>query len=236
MGTDERSDGRQGGAREITKAEKPIALTADEQKVLAKLLDAAESTRGTVEQKFREFGRTVLTAVFDGDTTEAAALETSANPIVRELLRRAGGTTLRLSRKIVSESVRIAAYEKAVNDETFSGLDFARKALLLPMRDIDAMREAAQHVAAFKLDEDATEAYVKSKRATEGRPPASRLSPPRAKQALAQLRKRFDRRAVQHLLNAAENLDTSEREELLREVESAQELLATLRTGLRKRR
>lgn len=55
----------------------------------------------------------------------------------------------------------------------------AGKALLLPLKDEKAMREAAQHVSAMKLSQRDTEAYVTSLRAEKGDVREVRVTPAR---------------------------------------------------------
>lgn len=229
-------ESRRPGALATTR--EPVRLTAPQQRVLRRVLDAGEELRADLEAKLRSFGRLVLEEVFDSDSGEAAATTetSSANPIMQEVLRRAGGPTLRVNAKVVSVTVRIVAWEKAITDEAFLGLDWDRKALLLPLGDADAIREAAQHISAFKLDDDAAAAYVDSLRTKTGRAPVPRLTPGRAKKQLTDLRKRLaDRRALPRLIDACASLEPAERAEIVSEIERLVDVLGQLRQGLRRR-
>ena len=63
------------------------------------------------------------------------------------MIARAGGPTLRLSTRMLSVALHVAAWDKRINDEAWRGLDLGRKELLLPLGDDARLREAAQHVA-----------------------------------------------------------------------------------------
>ena len=47
----------------------------------------------------------------------------------QELVRRAGGPTLRISKHMLYVAVRLAAYDKRITDQTWRGLDPGRKEL-----------------------------------------------------------------------------------------------------------
>lgn len=75
------------------------------------------------------------------DTREALDLRTK-NPVWTELVRHAGGPTLKLSRKVLDVALRMAAYHRRITDETFRALDSGRKERLLPLGDPARMRQA----------------------------------------------------------------------------------------------
>ena len=60
--------------------------------------------------------------MFNSDA-QAALGRRDRNPVWRELMRRAGGPTLRLNDRILSVILRSAAWTKSVNDEAFTGLE-----------------------------------------------------------------------------------------------------------------
>lgn len=225
-----------GGPRAIVLVDEPVKLTAAEEKLLRRILDHAEGVREEIEALLRGFGRFVLTEALGGESSEAIGIEASSNPVVRELFRRAGGPTLRLNAFTVSCCIRIAGWEKAINDETYKGLDWNRKVLLLPLADKDRIREAAQWVSSHKLSEEATEEYVEGLRTEAGKPPVSRLTAPRARKHLVQLRKRFtERRALPKLIAEISDLPDEEKQELLEELEALDQVFAQLKKALKRR-
>ena len=79
------------------------------------------------------YGRWILEAVFRDDAS-AALDEKTKNPVWVGLVRRAGGPTLRVSRRVLYVAVAIAANDRRITDQAWRGLDGGRKELLLPLR------------------------------------------------------------------------------------------------------
>ena len=93
---------------------RPI-LTTSEQRLVAEALRRAEETRNVMEDALVGFGRWMLVSVFDDDAS--AALEgRSANAVWADLVRRAGGPTLRLNKKLLYVALHIAARDKRITD------------------------------------------------------------------------------------------------------------------------
>jgi len=153
--------------------------------VLNEALRRGEDLREEVETAVASYGRWLLEAVFDDDTT--AALDgKSKNPVWLELVRRAGGPTLRVSRHLLYVALAIAANDKRITDQPWRGLDGARKELLLPIRTSGGLRDAAQHVAKFNLTQAKTREYVTSVLEGQGEKRQVRLT---ANGLLARVRK-----------------------------------------------
>jgi hypothetical protein len=128
-----------------------------------------------VEQTVVGYGRWLLLHLFDDDST-AALDDKSDNLVWLELLRRAGGPTLKLSAKTLYNALRVAAYDRRITAESFRQLDFGRKELLLPLKEDRRLSRAAQHVSTMKLSQTATKTYVEALRREDGTPPAARLT------------------------------------------------------------
>ena len=75
-------------------------------------------------------------------------------------------------------SVRLAAHDKRIRDQTWRGLDAGRKELLLPLREDRRLREAAQHVSKFNLTQTKITEYVNELLAEDGQAPSVRLTVP----------------------------------------------------------
>lgn len=220
----------------VPKADGSYPLTSAQEEVLAHLLDEAATTSSEVATRMMSFGRLVLLVVFDGNANAARNPRRVANPLWLELRRRAGGPTLRLSEYFISVAVRLAAWDKTITDESWRLLDPRRKELLLPLRDADRLREAAQHVMSFKLDDDATRDYVEALRQAAGRPPKSRLTPARARVQARELVARFRKgRAVQRLAEAAAEMPPRERAKLVKELEELGALADELQRAVKTR-
>jgi hypothetical protein len=148
--------------------EPAIALKKEQKLLLAEAIRRGEECRNRVEDAVVEYGRWVLLHIFENDA--AAAIEGKRdNAVWHALVERAGGPTMRISRTMLYLCVQIAAHDKRINDEAWRNLEPGRKALLLPLRDEALLRQAAQHVTAMKLTQDATKAYVRSLRSEQGK-------------------------------------------------------------------
>ncbi|MFM7299435.1 MAG: hypothetical protein ACKO4Q_19705 [Planctomycetota bacterium] len=201
-------------------AEPRAILTASEQRLVAEALRRAEETRNVMEDALVGFGRWVLVSVFDDDAS--AALEgRSTNAVWVDLVRRAGGPTLRLNKKLLYVALHIAARDKRITDESWRNLEPGRKALLLPLGDEGLMRGAARHVTSLKLTQRATRKYVTSLLAERGEARAVRVTAPRVTAQVRQFRERvtdkaFERKAVAALKSA----DDADAKAAIRELEA----------------
>lgn len=211
----------------------PGALSAQETELLEELLEAGRQTEDAVEDALLSFGRLVYRRLFGSKLAALKDEKTSPNRVWRELRRRAGGPTLKLDDKTVSVCVRIAAWDKAINDEAFRGLDLERKSRLLPLDDADQLRESAQHVAAHKLSLRATERYVRSLRAAKGKAAKARFTPARLSSGLGRVRETFGSPAARSAIaKTIARMTPDERRSSQREVDEAIAALRHLRTQL----
>jgi hypothetical protein len=145
--------------------------------VFGEALRLGEDLADEVEAKVSAYGRWLLEAVFANDA--AAALDArTKNPVWQELVRRAGGPTLRVSKRMLFVAVQLAAYDKRITDQTWRGLDPGRKEILLPLAEDRRLRDAAQHVSKFNLTQTKTRAYVGELLAEHGEAPVIRLTAP----------------------------------------------------------
>ncbi len=157
------------------RADAPPSVSKAQAPLLAEALRRGEATRNAMEDALVDYGRWILVNIFDDDA--AAALDTkSENPLWVALLARAGGPTLRISRKVLYVAVEIAARDKRINDDIWRGLEPGRKELLLPLADEAKMRKAAKHVVEMKLSQDKTREYVTELRAADGDAPKLRVT------------------------------------------------------------
>jgi hypothetical protein len=152
----------------------------------------------------------------------------------RELVRRAGGPTLLIGRRMLYVALQLAARDKRIADTTWRGLDAGRKELLLPLGGDGRLREAAQHVAKFNLTQASTRQYVSGLLVSAGRAPSVRLTMPRLVSHVQKLRTTIGTaaalRKVEQLREAAE---PREREKAAVEIEQLREVLAKIARSLR---
>lgn len=210
-------------------------LDAGEKKIFAEALRLGADLADEVESKVSAYGRWLLEAVFQNDT--AAALdEKTRNPIWQELVRRAGGPTLRINRKMLYISVRLAAYDKRISDQTWRGLDAGRKELLLPLREERRLREAAQHVSKFNLTQTKTTEYVNELLAEDGEAPTLRLTAPLLMGRMKKIRESLGGAAVLKKVRGLKaDLDDSDRQALAGEIDKVREVLGALAREVRAR-
>jgi len=203
----------------------PVRLSAGEKKVFAEALRLGEDLAEEVEAKVSAYGRWILEAVFQNDT--AAALdEKTKNPVWQELVRRAGGPTLRIGRRMLYISVRLAAYDKRITDQTWRGLDAGRKELLLPLREDKRLRDAAQHVTKFNLTQTKTSAYVSELLSETDGAPSVRLTLPLLMGRMKKIHESLGGAAILKKVRALHaDLDASERQALAGEIDKVREVL-----------
>jgi hypothetical protein len=213
----------------------PVHLSASEKKVLGEALRLGADLADEVEAKVSAYGRWLVEAVF-GDVAAAALDEKTKNPIWQELVRRAGGPTLRIGKTMLYIAVRLAAYDKRITDQTWRGLDSGRKELLLPLREDRRLRDAAQHVTRFNLTQTKTRAYVSELLAEAGDAPSVRLTAPLLMGRMKKLRESLGGVAVLKKVRALQvDLDASERQALAGEIDKVREVLTAIAREVRGR-
>lgn len=203
-------------------------LTTEEERIVTRTLAKAATLNERVELALRELGGLLFADVFGGDS--AAAIEHRAdNPVWVELLRRAGGRTLRFSDKTLTNAVLIAAYDRRLADDRWTALDPARKSLLLPLRDEKAMRAAADHVLRSNLSYRATQAYIATLRAELGEPVERRESPARLRSAVRTATERLTGKdRARRIVEVARAMDDGDRAAFSKELKSLARSLAAL--------
>jgi hypothetical protein len=206
----------------------PAHLSAPEKRVLGEALRLGEDLAQEVEAKITAFGRWLLEAVFANDA--AAALDDKTkNPVWMELVRRAGGPTLRVNKKVLYVALKLAAYDRRITDQSWRGLDPGRKELLLPLRDDRRLREAAQHVSKFNQTQTKTSAYVGELLAQAGVERQVRLSAPVLLGRMRKIQETLGDPAVLKRVRALRaELDALERQALAEEIDKVREVLSAI--------
>ncbi len=208
-------------------------LTREEKLLLAEALRRAEVARDAVEDALVGLGRWLLVHVFQDDSS--AALEGRRdNPVWRELLERAGGPTLRLPLPALHRCVRIAAFDKRIQDEAWRNLESGRKELLLPLQTEDALREGAQQVTALKLSYRATKAYVRAHLPPKPKAKAKKGAPRAVARRIGRLKERLGEAPFRKSLLATYAKSTPEdRAAIKEEMNGLRDLVAELLAELR---
>jgi hypothetical protein len=213
--------------------EKPASLTPAQRTLLNEALRRGEDMRESVEVSVTTYGRWLLGEVFRDDT-RAALEEDGENKVWRELVRRAGGPTLQIDRGLLSAALRVAALDKRLNDESWRGLAFGRKRLLLPLAEDARVREGARHVAKFNLSHVAIREYVSGVLGAEGHAPAVRLTMPRLVSRVQKLRKTLDSAAVlRKVFDLREEASVADRSRAAQELDQLRGVLGKLAKALR---
>lgn len=213
--------------------EPPVKLTSSEKALLDEALRRGEDLREQVEANVTAYGRWLLGSIFRGDAS-AALDDKSSNSVWRELVRRAGGPTLRIGRRMLYVSLQLAARDKRIADTTWRGLDAGRKELLLPLGEDARLREAAQHVAKFNLTQASTRQYVAGLLESAGRARAVRLTVPRLVGHVQKLRATLGTAAaLRKVEQLREGAEPRERERAADEVDQLRDVLAKVARSLR---
>lgn len=164
-------------SKELTRRDDgTLVLTAAERDIVEELVGEAMQTNALIEAHVVGLGGRIFKKAFDNSTAAVLGEEKTPNRVWRELKRRAGGPTLRMTAEMLDVALRVAVWDKSVNDDNFRQLDLERKKLLLPLGKAELLRKAAQHVTDAKLTYRATKLYVKTLRTDDGSPPNARVS------------------------------------------------------------
>ena len=143
-----------------------------------------------------------------------------------ELVRRAGGPSLGISRTVLYAALRLAANDKRVTDQAWQRLDVARKQLLLPLREPPMLRQAAQHVMKWNLTQAKTKEYVTELLAEDGKKRIVRLTRAGLVGRVRKLRENLGSAAVlKRAGELAEKMSAKERAEVVREMTALRAIL-----------
>jgi hypothetical protein len=212
---------------------KPVHLTTPQKRVLDEALRLGADLADEIESKTMSYGRWLLESVFDSDATKALD-EKTQNPIWLEIVRRAGGPTLRVSRRMVYVALQLAAFDKRITDQTWRGLDAGRKEILLPLDDDKRLRQAAEHVAKFNLTQAKTREYVSELMTKNGAPPRARITGPVLTGRIRKFREALGSTAVLRRVRALKaELESSEVEPIIGEIEKLREVLKSVSRELK---
>lgn len=213
----------------------PVHLTAAEGRLLDRALSAGQDLRDRVTGAVLEFGRWLLVEVFVGEA-KAALDERGRNPVWLELTRRAGGPTFEVSRRVLSVALRVAANDKRITDQAWQRLDLPRKELLLPLREADSLREAAQHVSKWNLTQAKTRIYVTELLAEHGKERQVRLTRRGLVARVQGLRARLDSAAVlAKVVELGARMNDRQRAEVVRELDELRAVLRDLAAAVKRR-
>ena len=232
---------RKDGAPEGAKKSVAVSLNREEKALLAEALEQCRQAADDVEERVTTLGIWLLQHVFGNQAR--AALEgqgpgkakTGDNKVWAALQRRAGGPSLRLNGRILSVALRVAAWDRLIQSDSWRQLDIGRKELMLPFNDPALMREGAEHVTSMGMTQEATREYVHQKLKQEGRAAAPRrLNPTRIVAALAKLRGRYTASDVRRTVRGfAKHHAAEDVKALAKEVDSTIEFLRGLKRDLK---
>jgi hypothetical protein len=217
--------GRTAAMMRAERGSPPVHLDPQEGHLLDRALAKGQDLRDTLEDAVVAYGRWLLVEIFQNDTKKALD-DASTNPVWMELVRRAGGPSLGVSRTILYVALRIAANDKRLSDETWRRLDVGRKQLLLPLREPPKLRLAAQHVMKFNLTQAKTKEYVTQLLTDEGKKRQVRLTHKGLVSRVRKLKDNLGGAAVlKKTVELAAKMSARERTELVREVAALKAIL-----------
>jgi len=212
----------------------PLKLTKEEDLVLMEAVRRGESAQRKNQDTMMEYGQWLLDTVFKGKTKEALDPK-SKNTVWMELVRRSGGPTLHVSTRFLYVALRIAAYDKRITDESWRLLDSGRKELLLPLVDVDALRDAARHVTKFDLTHKMVQAYVTSQLTDGGDRRQVRWTGSQMTKQLEKVHSMFEERAsIARLREFRRTLTDDEKSALVDQTKALQATLANVLRELRR--
>jgi hypothetical protein len=219
-----------------SKDDASITLTSVERTLLNEALRRSEDVREQLEATVTSYGRWLLGAIFKDDAS-AALNEKSKNRVWLDLVRRAGGPTLRIGRRMLYVALDLAAHDKRITDQAWQNLDAGRKELLLPLGDDGRLREAAHHVSKWNLTQKKTRQYVAEALKGTGRSREVRLTVPRLVSRVRTLRTGLHGPGVlRKVIELRSTLEPAERARVAEELEELQKLLGLLAKTIRKKR
>lgn len=197
--------------------EPPVHLDAREKKVLEEAVRLGAELQAKTEASLLAYGGWLLQNVFGGDA--GAAMADHGEPKVWvELVRRASGRTLGISRSTLLTAVRVAACDRRVNDGAWRNLDFGRRALLLPLKEPALLRAGAKHVLEYDLSHRDVSEYVSATLAGAGRPKQRRVTPDGIKKRVRALTSSLAApEVIRRVAALREEMSGDEREELAKE-------------------
>lgn len=215
--------------------EPPLDLDAREKKLLDEAIRLGAELQAKTEASLVAYGAWLLQNVFDGDA--GAAMADQGEPRVWvELVRRAGGRTLGISRSTLLTAVRVAACDRRVNDGSWRNLDYGRRSLLLPLKDPAMLRAGAKHVVDLDLSHSQVRDYVSATLASAGRPKQLRVTPDGIKKRVRALTTSLGTPQVLRRVTALrDDMTAEERDALAEELIALRDVLATLARTVRGR-
>jgi hypothetical protein len=154
-------------------ATKPTALSAprSDDALVAEAERRGREVFSEGERLVHEYGAWIFANFFAGETApvldrrdvpedQLSAKERAYRARWRALTALCGSARLPLSQATVSNTVRVAAWDKRLADGSWSALSYSSKVALLPLNEPKAMRAAARHVLAASLDARGASEYV----------------------------------------------------------------------------
>lgn len=207
-------------------------LTKAQRDILDDALRQGEDLREEMETAVLGYGRFLLEKVFGNDTT-AALDDKTRNPVWQELVDRAGGPTLGLSRHMLYIALKIAAHDRRITERVWRGLDVARKELLLPLKTTPLWLEAAKRVSDMDMSQAKTKEYVTTLLEQQGKRRQVRLTAAGLRSRLRAAQRAFDDAALRRVKSLRGSIEPEERQKLLAEIDELRAALAELARGLR---
>jgi len=212
------------------------SLSKAERGVLDEALRRGADLADEMHSKVSAYGRWLLDSVFGGDTT-AALDDKSKNEVWAELVRRAGGPSFPVSRRLLYVAVKIAAYDKRITDAAWRGLDAGRKEILLVLPGETELRRAAQQVTRYNLSQAKTRELVTGMLSDGTKTRQVRVTAPGIVGRVKKLRESIDGPSfLRRVGEIRAELEPPERRAIIEEIDHLREALSAVARELRGRR
>lgn len=147
-------------------------LTAREQQVVQEIIRLVNEHHDEIEDRITLIGRIILEKCFDNDATRVLAGQTTYP--YAALSSRAGQRAFRIDPRLLSLSVRLAAYDRPIDSHRWRALDVGRKEELLPLRDRKLIAAGARQAMDINLNRSQLAQWVLLQREVQGSPVATR--------------------------------------------------------------
>jgi hypothetical protein len=213
---------------------KGAVAASDDDALVAEAMRRAREVYSAGEALVHGYGEWLFANVFAGDTKSVLDADAAPPEAWGAIVEACGSARLPLSRATLSNSLRVAAWDKRLADGAWSGLSYSNKVALLPLDDPKAMRAAARHVLAASLTVRATNEYVANLRAPGEK--ATRLTPQLAQRRVTRVATPFeDDATVSKLATQLAKLDREDKAAVKERVEHTikqlERLLAAVSRG-----
>lgn len=224
-------------------ASRPVAMTspaspprltaAAREERMDKAVAAIKAQWNQATSAITSIGQVVLDTCFDGDAHRVLDGTVPAGPSFAELARRVDTLGIGLSRRMLSVSVRIAAYDHVVRGNHWKVLDVGRKEDLLPLREPTDIAAGARFAVEMGATRENLQQWVAARQEATGKPRKARgITLAGARRAWSRLGRLADETSVERVGRGFQAATRPQQRKVVDEVRTAREALVVLERRL----